>query len=109
MTALKFVAAPAIFCRAEQSVGLSNYTKIIIWFLLSTALIYHLFAGIRHLIMDAGFGEEKHIARITAYLVFVTALLSSVFIRFTLMLSTATSFGRSGFKISSSQGSPPLF
>lgn len=34
-----------------------------------TALIYHLFAGVRHLIMDCGYGETKAVARLSAYLV----------------------------------------
>ncbi len=32
------------------------FTKLITWGLLS-ALLYHLVAGVRHLIMDAGYGE----------------------------------------------------
>ena len=32
--------------------------KILLWLLLA-ALIYHLVAGIRHLIMDLGYGESK--------------------------------------------------
>ncbi len=43
-----------------------------LWVLFS-ALVYHLFAGIRHLIMDYGYGESYAISRKTAYLVMVAA------------------------------------
>ena len=39
------------------------------------ALFYHLFAGIRHLLMDAGMGEELKSARFSAGLVIVLAIL----------------------------------
>lgn len=39
------------------------------------ALFYHLFAGIRHLFMDAGMGEELKPARFSAGLVMVLAIL----------------------------------
>lgn len=39
------------------------------------ALFYHIFAGIRHLLMDAGVAEELKSARFSAGLVIVLALL----------------------------------
>ncbi|WP_342220745.1 succinate dehydrogenase, cytochrome b556 subunit [Rickettsiella endosymbiont of Miltochrista miniata] len=39
------------------------------------ALFYHLFAGLRHLLMDAGMGEELKSARFSAGLVIVLAIL----------------------------------
>ena len=39
------------------------------------ALFYHLFAGIRHLLMDAGMGEELKPARFSAVLVIVVAII----------------------------------
>lgn len=39
------------------------------------ALFYHLFAGIRHLLMDAGVAEELKSARFSARLVVVLAIL----------------------------------
>lgn len=42
--------------------------KAVLW-LGASALIYHLIAGIRHIIMDCGFAESKQAARISAYLV----------------------------------------
>lgn len=53
--------------------------KILIWFSLST-LGCHLFAGIRHLMMDMGFGESYKISRITAYTVLVLTGLFSILI-----------------------------
>ena len=44
----------------------------LLWFMLST-VGFHVLAGVRHLIMDAGFLEEWRVARFTAYLVFVLA------------------------------------
>ncbi len=41
--------------------------KLLVWLVLS-ALAYHLVAGIRHLIMDAGFCESLSCARMTSYL-----------------------------------------
>lgn len=57
--------------------------KVIIWLGL-TAVIYHLFAGIRHLCMDAGLGESKQYARISSYVVFILTILSSIFVGFRL-------------------------
>jgi succinate dehydrogenase / fumarate reductase cytochrome b subunit len=39
------------------------------------ALLHHLFAGLRHLGFDIGWGEEKQRARLTAKLAMVAALL----------------------------------
>lgn len=44
--------------------------KLVIWASL-LALIYHLLAGIRHLMMDMGFGESFAAARISAAILFV--------------------------------------
>lgn len=40
--------------------------KFILWVMLS-ALAYHLVAGIRHLLMDFGWGEEKRSGKISAF------------------------------------------
>lgn len=50
---------------------LSNpFLKLILWVFLS-ALLYHLVAGIRHLIMDLGWGESLQSARASAWAVAV--------------------------------------
>ncbi len=43
----------------------SPLSKLVMWGVLS-AFIYHLVAGIRHLIMDMGIGEEKQSGRLAA-------------------------------------------
>lgn len=43
-------------------------------FLILAALVYHLIAGIRHLIMDLGFGEEKQSGKIGARIVLVISV-----------------------------------
>ena len=42
--------------------------KFLLWVLVSAAS-FHLFAGIRHMVMDCGLGEQVKSARITAYLI----------------------------------------
>jgi succinate dehydrogenase / fumarate reductase cytochrome b subunit len=49
----------------------------ITWIALS-ALLYHLIAGIRHLLMDIGIGESLKGGRLTAYLVFITTTLGII-------------------------------
>lgn len=53
--------------------------KFLIWAIL-TALIYHLFAGIRHLFMDAGMGESLRAGRFIAKLVMGLATICSIVI-----------------------------
>lgn len=48
--------------------------KFFIWCFLS-AFIYHMIAGIRHLLMDAHIGEELKSGRLTAKLTFIISLL----------------------------------
>lgn len=54
-------------------------SRVIIWCTL-TALIFHLFAGIRHLCMDSGFGEDKRTAALTSYLTLGVALIFSLIV-----------------------------
>lgn len=44
---------------AVQAIMDGFFAKLIVWAILS-ALAYHLVAGIRHLLMDAGVGETLH-------------------------------------------------
>lgn len=55
--------------------------RYLLWVFLS-ALIFHLIAGVRHLIMDMGYFESLKAAKITAYLTFLTSLIFIVLIRF---------------------------
>lgn len=52
----------------------SPWYKLILW-AFAAALIYHLLAGIRHLIMDLGYGEEVSSGRRSAILVIVLAVI----------------------------------
>ncbi len=50
--------------------------KVTLW-VFSTALVYHALAGVRHMIMDMGWGETLPFARKSAVIVIVLALLSA--------------------------------
>ena len=53
--------------------------KFIIW-VIGSAMIYHVVAGVRHLIMDAGHGEEKQSGRYGAWtVIFISVLISLLF------------------------------
>jgi succinate dehydrogenase / fumarate reductase, cytochrome b subunit len=54
----------------------TSYVKFILWCCLS-ALIYHVVAGVRHILMDMGIGEELKSGKVSAVL---TLLISVVFI-----------------------------
>lgn len=41
-----------------KAAGMSPVTKFLVWGVLS-ALAYHMVAGVKHLLMDAGIGESK--------------------------------------------------
>lgn len=56
-----------------QSLLTHSTVKIIVMGVLASA-IYHLFAGIRHLIMDCGVGESKRGGRITAWVMILVTL-----------------------------------
>ena len=46
------------------------YVKLLVWSLLS-ALLYHLMAGVRHLLMDMHIGDSKQAGKISSYVVLV--------------------------------------
>lgn len=60
-----------------QSIFQLPLVKFVIWGSLS-ALLYHLLAGIRHLIMDKGYWEEIDSGRQSAKIVFILAIVSSI-------------------------------
>ncbi len=84
---LIFLLLPFLFCLLAASLHEDSFNQIqnwlarpwlrfTIWVILS-ALTYHLVAGIRHLLMDAGIGENLKIARFSAYL---TLIISAILI-----------------------------
>lgn len=69
----------------DQTVAVMTHplAKLITWGILSL-VIYHLFAGIKHLIMDAGFAETKEggplAAKITLVLTAVVIVLMGIWV-----------------------------
>jgi succinate dehydrogenase / fumarate reductase, cytochrome b subunit len=53
--------------------------KVVMWGF-GAALIYHVIAGIRHLMMDIGFGEHLNAGRRSAVLVIVLAVILAIFL-----------------------------
>lgn len=53
------------------------YCKLILW-AFSTALIYHILAGFRHVVMDLGMGEQLVCARRSAIAVIALAVLFTI-------------------------------
>lgn len=51
--------------------------KIILWLGL-TAFGYHLFAGLRHLVMDFGYTENQRAATITGYVVMMLTIFTGI-------------------------------
>jgi succinate dehydrogenase / fumarate reductase cytochrome b subunit len=79
----KILLAPKIFEEGNFVLVDSIFEKFILWIALTT-LTYHLLAGIRHLLMDSGVGEELPIARISAFsiffLTFIVGILFGIYI-----------------------------
>lgn len=60
---------------AQVKTWMSSFVvKFIVWGMLS-ALIYHIVAGVRHLIMDLGYGETLQTGRLGAKLVLIIAVI----------------------------------
>lgn len=53
------------------------YYKLLLW-LFCVAFIYHVLAGIRHMLMDIGYGESLHAGRVSAIIVIILATLLAV-------------------------------
>ncbi|AIT09469.1 succinate dehydrogenase [Candidatus Francisella endociliophora] len=47
------------------------------WLFLSS-ITYHVYAGVRHMIMDMGFGESMKVAKATSLIVIVLGVLSAI-------------------------------
>lgn len=60
-----------------RSILANPIQKFILW-LVWTALWYHLIAGIRHLLMDIGFGESLKVARISGGLTIIITILLAI-------------------------------
>ncbi|MBK2026597.1 succinate dehydrogenase, cytochrome b556 subunit [Allofrancisella guangzhouensis] len=55
-----------------------GWGSLFFWVFLS-ALTYHVYAGIRHMIMDVGFGESMTIAKLTSTITIIFGILSAIF------------------------------
>ncbi len=64
--------SPEGFAQASEMLQESFLAKLIAWGLVS-ALLYHFFAGIKHLIMDAGYCEELESGRLAAKTTLIVA------------------------------------
>lgn len=53
------------------------YVKLFGWLVLS-GLVYHMMAGLRHLLMDAHIGDTKQGGRVGAYTVIVLTIIISI-------------------------------
>jgi succinate dehydrogenase / fumarate reductase cytochrome b subunit len=51
--------------------------RFLLWMMVSAAAL-HLFAGIRHMVMDCGLGESVKAGRVTAYLVLFLAVMAMI-------------------------------
>lgn len=56
----------------------SGFIGFIVWLFL-TGIAYHIFAGIRHLLMDLGKGESMCVAKATSTIVIVLGILAAIF------------------------------
>lgn len=76
-----FLLLPFMLWMLEKSVTLNGYqdlnsimtyplVRFVIWVMLSS-LVFHLIAGIRHLLMDASIGEGLRSGTISAWIVFI--------------------------------------
>ena len=74
------VQSEASYAQIKTLLSHSCY-KLVLW-AFGAALIYHVLAGIRHMIMDLGFGEQLSAGRRTAVLVIVLALILTIFLGF---------------------------
>jgi succinate dehydrogenase / fumarate reductase cytochrome b subunit len=70
------LASPDNFSSIKECIQ-HPFTKFMLWAVLS-ALIFHLFAGIRHLLMDAGVGETINSAQMAAKVTLVISVLSII-------------------------------
>jgi len=64
---------------ALQQMLTQPFYKWVLW-AFTTALVYHVIAGIRHMIMDLGIGEGLVAGRRSALIVIVLAVIATIFL-----------------------------
>lgn len=70
------LSGPAGFANVESILD-SHTAKFIFWGIL-TALAYHLVVGVRHIVMDMGYGEEFKTATTSAQITMLVSVILSV-------------------------------
>jgi succinate dehydrogenase / fumarate reductase cytochrome b subunit len=68
------LSSPEGYARVEALLG-HPLSKLVTWGILS-ALVYHMIAGVRHLLMDAGMGETLEGGLLGARIVIVLSVIS---------------------------------
>nr|WP_284498386.1 succinate dehydrogenase, cytochrome b556 subunit [Legionella maioricensis] len=74
----KSLQSEEVFAQTKSMLN-SPYYKLALW-AFSAAMFYHVLAGIRHLIMDMGFGEHLKTARLSALFVIVLSVILTLFL-----------------------------
>ncbi len=74
----KSLQSEEVFVQTKTMLA-SPYYKLALW-AFSTAMIYHVLAGIRHLLMDMGLGEHLETARHSAIFVIVLSVILTIFL-----------------------------
>ncbi|KTC76824.1 succinate dehydrogenase, cytochrome b556 subunit [Legionella brunensis] len=69
------------FVELQRTIYSNPLYKLVLW-AFGAALIYHLLAGIRHLAMDVGYGEQVSSGRRSAILVIALAIILSLILGF---------------------------
>lgn len=62
------LSSPESYAHTHELLKSHVLFKLMVW-AFASAWVYHLIAGVRHLIMDAGFGETLNMGRLTSVLV----------------------------------------
>ena len=73
------LASPDKFLAIQVFLKTSIIIKMLLW-LIASALIYHILAGLRHFMMNVGWGEELRAMRLSAWLVVILTALGSVWV-----------------------------
>ena len=71
--------SPAAFLHVQQLISNNYWLKLAVCLMLAS-VIFHFFAGIRHLAMDLGFWESVREGRISAYIVFAFSLIAIILV-----------------------------
>ncbi|MBV36314.1 succinate dehydrogenase, cytochrome b556 subunit [Kangiella japonica] len=84
-----FIAMPILLWMLQKSFDSAGYAELhamftesflwqfILWAIL-TSVVYHVFAGVRHLLMDMGIGETLKGGRVSAWSVIILSAISAV-------------------------------